>query len=86
MSKPRDVISALLSQGLISKEDANRYLENYEYFEKQRRKIEHDYLGKWVASVNRHIHIADDLSALRELIHDEPDWNRAYVEHVGINT
>lgn len=81
---PRETIGRLLSLGIITSDDARRYLENYEFFERNRSWIEANYHGKWTASLNSRLFTDDHLEALRARITNELYDNRAYIEHVGV--
>lgn len=78
-----EVIQQLLLTKAIDQQEANRYLQSYQYFERERANLNADHSGKWVASFDNQIYVADSRQQLKKLIHDKPHANRAYIEHIG---
>lgn len=77
-----EVILTLLLDNVISPVDAKRYLFNYLFFENNRRQISLNHYGKWVASVNDRLVVADTERALRKKLRQVKFHNRAYMVHV----
>lgn len=77
----KNSISDLMSRGLISQTEADKYLKNYEFFENSRNRLE--YLAarhEWVASINGRLYNAATLQELNDKISKVSGSNRAYIE------
>lgn len=78
-----ELIKRALKIGLIDESQARKYLHNYYFFKKEEPIAEALHDGKWVASVNNKIIVADSRTALYGLISHEADWERAYIRFMG---
>lgn len=85
MNQPtiHEALLDMLLSGAINVDDAQRYYDNYVYFENHKSQIETKYAGKWVASLNSQIFAADTEEQLDQLINSEPLANRAYSARVA---
>lgn len=81
-SVPEAILEMVLAKAVELK-DAAKYFENYKYFEDSRAKIEAQYAGRWVLSVNRKLFTDDSRKGVLVAAANEPDLERGYVEHVG---
>lgn len=80
---PSDAILTALKAAAITEEDATRYFDNYTTFVKHRIEIREDLDGEWVAALNGRIEHAPTYEQLMDMIRWQPNWERAYYEHVG---
>ena len=79
---PETVVEQQVANGLMTKEDAQRYLRNYWYFKSRREEIERLFQDRIVASVNGAIFVAYHLSVLKDMIKHEPHCDRGYIKEI----
>jgi hypothetical protein len=82
ISIPALILETLLTDA-IDLNDARLYWTNYQHFERNRSRIEAQYPGQWVASVNGKLFTGGSYEAARSEIVQQPHDDRAYIELVG---
>jgi hypothetical protein len=77
------LIRHALRIGFITKAQAELYLANYRYYRQQRPIIRGLHRGKWIASLNHKIFVADTDKGIHSAISKKKDWRRAYIRFIG---
>jgi len=80
-STPEVILEVLLA-GAISEDQARHYLANYRYYERQWSDLERNHAGRWAASLNGQIYLADSLIQAQQEIEHLPHTRTAYIEQV----
>lgn len=78
-----ELVEEALRLGLIDEAAAKRYLRNYHHFRHHEPIIDALHAGKWVASLNRRIIVANTRRLLYARIRKLPHANRAYIRYMG---
>ncbi|GEM_PF-4988823 len=79
---PRETLPRLLELGIITPDQKDLLLANYEYFEQNRPYIEQTYPGKWVASLDNELLIGSSLEEVQQLIEGKKQNRLAYIKQV----
>lgn len=79
---PRETLPRLLALGIITSDEKELYMANYEYFEQNRSNIEQKYPGKWVASLNNELLIGSSLQEIRRVMAEKQNNRFMYIEEI----